>query len=128
MNEAVTDPQPLATEQPLVEMRRMRVSFGGVHAVDNVTVDLHAGEVVGLVGGNGAGKTTLMRVLSGAHPADDGEVFIDGQPVAISNPHTAKALGIETIYQTLALAENIDAAANMFLGRELMTRLRSLDD
>jgi D-xylose transport system ATP-binding protein len=128
MNEAVTDPQPLATEQPLVEMRRMRVSFGGVHAVDNVTVDLHAGEVVGLVGGNGAGKTTLMRVLSGAHPADDGEVFIDGQPVVISNPRAAKALGIETIYQTLALAENIDAAANMFLGRELMTRLRSLDD
>jgi D-xylose transport system ATP-binding protein len=128
MNEAVTDPQPLATEQPLVEMRRMRVSFGGVHAVDNVTVDLHAGEVVGLVGGNGAGKTTLMRVLSGAHPADDGEVFIDGQPVDISNPRAAKALGIETIYQTLALAENIDAAANMFLGRELMTRLRSLDD
>jgi len=129
MSQAVTDPQPLATEQPLlVEMRCMRVSFGGVHAVDNVTVDLRPGEVVGLVGGNGAGKTTLMRVLSGAHPADDGEVLIDGQPVAISNPRAAKALGIETIYQTLALAENIDAAANMFLGRELMTRFGSLDD
>ena len=129
MSQAVTDPQPLATEQPpLVEMRCMRVSFGGVHAVDNVTVDLRPGEVVGLVGGNGAGKTTLMRVLSGAHPADEGEVLIDGQPVAISNPRAAKALGIETIYQTLALAENIDAAANMFLGRELMTRFGSLDD
>ncbi len=129
MNEAVTDPQSPATDQPpLVEMRHMRVSFGGVHAVDNVTVDLRPGEVVGLVGGNGAGKTTLMRVLSGAHPADEGEVLIDGQPIAIANPRAAKALGIETIYQTLALAENIDAAGNMFLGRELMTRFQSLDD
>ncbi|MFI5259217.1 MAG: ATP-binding cassette domain-containing protein [Candidatus Limnocylindrales bacterium] len=129
------DPQPLATPQPLaavqaplVEMRGMRVSFGGVHAVDNVTVDLHAGEVVGLVGGNGAGKTTLMRTLSGAYPPDDGEILIDGRPVAIANPRAAKALGIETIYQTLALAENVDAAANMFLGRELTSRFGSLDD
>jgi D-xylose transport system ATP-binding protein len=129
MSEVVTDTQPLATGQPpLVEMRSMRVSFGGVHAVDNVTVDLHAGEVVGLVGGNGAGKTTLMRALSGAYPQDGGEILIDGRPVAISNPRVAKGLGIETIYQTLALAENVDAAANMFLGRELMTRLGSLDD
>jgi D-xylose transport system ATP-binding protein len=113
---------------PLVEMRDMFVAFGGVHAVQNVTVDLRAGEVVGLVGGNGAGKTTLMRALSGAHPADTGEILIDGQPVAIPNPRAAKALGIETIYQTLALAENVDAAANLFLGRELKTRIGSLDD
>ena len=66
---------------PLVEMRDIKVAFGGVHAVDGVTVDLHAGEVVGLVGGNGAGKSTLMRVLSGAHPADSGEIFIDGKKV-----------------------------------------------
>ena len=104
-------------------MRDIRVAFGGVHAVDGVTVDLHAGEVVGLVGGNGAGKSTLMRVLSGAHPADSGEILIDGQPVSIGNPRDAKALGIETIYQTLALADNVDAAANIFLGRELQTRL-----
>ena len=109
-------------------MRNIRVAFGGVHAVDDVTVDLHAGEVVGLVGGNGAGKSTLMRVLSGAHPADSGEILIDGKPVTISNPRDAKALGIETIYQTLALADNIDAAGNVFLGRELTTRLGSLDD
>ncbi len=113
---------------PLVEMRDIFVSFGGVHAVEGVTVDLHAGEVMGLVGGNGAGKSTLMRVLSGAHPADSGEILLEGQPVTISNPRDAKALGIETIYQTLALADNVDAAANVFLGRELRTRLGSLND
>ena len=116
------------TEAPLVEMRDMSVAFGGVHAVQRVTVDLRAGEVVGLVGGNGAGKTTLMRALSGAHPADSGEILIDGHPVTIPNPRAAKALGIETIYQTLALADNVDAPANMFLGRELKTRTGSLDD
>jgi D-xylose transport system ATP-binding protein len=112
----------------LVEMRNIRVSFGGVHAVDQVSVDLRAGEVVGLVGGNGAGKSTLMRALSGAHPPDDGQILIDGQPVTIANPRDAKALGIETIYQTLALADNIDAPGNMFLGRELVSRDGSLDD
>jgi len=118
----------MSTQPPLVEMRDIRVSFGGVHAVDNVTVDLRAGEVVGLVGGNGAGKSTLMRVLSGAHPADAGQILVNGQPVVIANPRDAKALGVETIYQTLALADNIDAPGNMFLGRELTTRDGSLDD
>jgi D-xylose transport system ATP-binding protein len=112
----------------LVEMRKIRVSFGGVVAVDDVTVDLHKGEVVGLVGGNGAGKSTLMRCLSGAHPPDSGEILIDGKPVVIANPRDAKALGIETIYQALALADNIDAPGNMFLGRELLSRDGSLDD
>lgn len=121
-------PAPAVASVPLVEMRHIRVSFGGVHAVDDVSVDLHPGEVVGLVGGNGAGKSTLIRVLSGAHQADSGEVLINGQPVTITNPHDAKALGIETIYQTLALADNIDAAGNMFIGRELVTRFGSLDD
>jgi D-xylose transport system ATP-binding protein len=115
-------------EVPLVQMRDIRVSFGGVHAVDGVSVDLHAGEVVALVGGNGAGKSTLMRVLSGAHPADEGEILIDGQAVSIGNPRDARALGIETIYQTLALADNVDAAANVFLGREILTRTGALDD
>jgi D-xylose transport system ATP-binding protein len=117
-----------ATRVPLVEMRNIRIAFGGVHAVDNVSVDLHPGEVIGLVGGNGAGKSTLIRALSGAHPADSGQILINGSPVTIGNPRDAKAYGIETIYQTLALADNVDAAANMFLGRELTTRFGSLDD
>ena len=117
-----------AKRVPLVEMRDMRISFGGVHAVDGVTVDLYPGEVVGLVGGNGAGKSTLIRALSGARPADAGEIRINGELVSINNPRDAKGYGIETIYQTLALADNVDAASNMFLGRELTTRFGSLDD
>ena len=125
-----TDPvaRPSDERVPLVEMRDIYVAFGGVHAVEGVTVDLHPGEVVGLVGGNGAGKSTLIRTLSGAHPADSGEILINGEPVSIKNPRDAKALGIETIYQTLALADNIDAAGNVFLGRELRSRIGSLDD
>jgi D-xylose transport system ATP-binding protein len=113
---------------PLVELRNMSVSFGGVHAVNDVTLDLYPGEIVGLVGGNGAGKSTLIKTLSGAQKPDSGEIFIDGKPVAIHSPMDAKHLGVETIYQTLALADNIDAPANVFLGRELMTPVRTLDD
>jgi D-xylose transport system ATP-binding protein len=123
-----SQPEPVPSAPPLVEMRDIQVSFGGVHAVDGVSVDLFAGEVVGLVGGNGAGKSTLIRTLSGAHPADSGQIFINGGAVEIKNPRDAKAYGIETIYQTLALADNVDAAANVFLGRELRSRLGSLDD
>jgi D-xylose transport system ATP-binding protein len=109
-------------------MRNIDVAFGGVHAVRDVTIDLFAGEVLGLVGGNGAGKSTLMRVLSGAHPADAGEILVDGEVVVIKNPRDAKAFNIETIYQTLALADNIDAPGNLFLGRELLTRWGTLDE
>jgi D-xylose transport system ATP-binding protein len=115
------------TAPPLVELRDIRVAFGGVHAVDGVTVDLYPGEVVGLVGGNGAGKTTLIRTLSGAHKADSGEILINEEPVTIDTPRDAKELGIETIYQTLALADNIDAPGNVFLGREVTTRFGNLD-
>jgi D-xylose transport system ATP-binding protein len=118
----------VAARTPLVEMRDVSVAFGGVHAVRDVTIDLNAGEVIGLVGGNGAGKSTLMRVLSGAHPADSGDIRINGDVVAIRNPRDAKALNIETIYQTLALADNIDAPGNLFLGRELTTGIGSLND
>jgi D-xylose transport system ATP-binding protein len=116
------------TRTPLVEMRDIRVAFGGVHAVDGVTIDLFPGEVVALVGGNGAGKTTLIKTLSGAHRCDSGQIFISGEPVSIDTPRDAKDYNIETIYQTLALAENIDAPSNMFLGRELKTRFGTLDD
>jgi D-xylose transport system ATP-binding protein len=114
--------------EPIVEMHNIRVSFGGVHAVDGVTIDLHPGEVVGLVGGNGAGKSTLMKVLSGAQRPDSGEIRVKGQPASISNPRDAKQLGIETIYQTLALADNLDAPGNLFLGRELTTPIGQIDD
>jgi D-xylose transport system ATP-binding protein len=113
---------------PLCALQNIRVSFGGLHAVDGVSVDLNAGEVVAVVGGNGAGKSTLMHTLSGAHPADEGDILINGQKVVIHNPRDARAFGVEVIYQKLALADNIDAAGNVFLGRELTTRNRSLDD
>jgi D-xylose transport system ATP-binding protein len=109
-------------------MQNMSVSFGGVHAVEDVSIELYPGEVLGLVGGNGAGKSTLVKTLSGAQRPDSGQIVIDGQPVTIENPRDAKAYGVETIYQTLALAENIDAPGNMFLGRELTTGLGNLDD
>ncbi len=116
------------TTTPLVELRDIRVAFGGVHAVDGVTIDLFPGEVVALVGGNGAGKTTLIKTLSGAHKADSGQVFVDGRAVTINNPRDARQYGIETIYQTLALADNIDAPSNIFLGREIRTKVGTLDD
>jgi D-xylose transport system ATP-binding protein len=118
----------VAERTPLVEMRDIDVAFGGVHAVRDLTIDLFSGEVVGLVGGNGAGKSTLMRALSGARPPDSGEIRVDGKKVTIANPRDAKALQIETIYQTLALADNIDAPGNLFLGRELTSLLGMLDD
>jgi D-xylose transport system ATP-binding protein len=118
----------VAEATPLVQMKNINIAFGGLHAVRDVSVDLYPGELIGLVGHNGAGKSTLMRALAGAHPADSGEILINGQPVTIKNPRDAKRYNIETIYQTLALAENIDAPGNMFLGRELTTRLGNLDD
>ncbi len=104
---------------PLVELRDMSISFGGIKAVDHVSIDLFPGEVVGLLGHNGAGKSTLIKCLSGAYKADHGEIRIDGQRVEIANPRDARHLNIETIYQTLALADNLDAASNLFLGREI---------
>ncbi len=126
--DTLTGEAPPSAAPPLVELDNIRVSFGGIHAVDGVSIDLHAGEVVGLVGGNGAGKSTLMHTLSGAHPADSGEIRVDGQPVLIHNPRESRRYGIEVIYQKLALADNIDAAGNVFLGRELRTRTGALDD
>lgn len=113
---------------PLVELRNISVSFGGIKAVDDVTVDLYPGEVVGLLGHNGAGKSTLIKVLSGAYRRDGGTILINGEEAQINNPRDAKTYGIETIYQALALADNVDAASNLFLGRELMTKWGTLDD
>jgi D-xylose transport system ATP-binding protein len=116
------------TGAPLVEMRDISISFGGIHAVDGASLNLFPGEVVALLGHNGAGKSTLIKILSGAYRRDGGEIRVRGEAAAIGNPRDAKAHGIETIYQTLALADNVDAAANLFLGREKLTAWGTLDD
>ncbi|MCB8819514.1 ATP-binding cassette domain-containing protein [Microvirga rosea] len=119
---------PNTDTAPLVEMRNISIAFGGIKAVDGVSVDLRPGEVVGLLGHNGAGKSTLIKILSGAYRPDAGEIYVNGQHADIGSPRDAKRYGIETIYQTLALADNIDAAGNIFLGREVLTPYGTLDD
>src|SRR5262245_47096138 len=118
----------MADAGPLVEMRDIRKAFGGVHAVEGVSINLYAGEVVAVLGHNGAGKSTLMKMLAGAYPIDSGEIHVQGQSARIHQPADAQRLGIETIYQTLALADNLDAVENLFLGREKLTPWRTLDD
>lgn len=113
---------------PIVEMKEIYKRFGGIHAVEDMSLDLYPGEVVGLLGHNGAGKSTFVKVLSGAYTLDSGEIRVDGKPVSINSPIDAKDLGIETIYQTLALADNLDTAANIFFGREIMTPWGALDE
>ncbi|MBU1307229.1 MAG: ATP-binding cassette domain-containing protein [Alphaproteobacteria bacterium] len=118
----------LDARTPLVEMTDISISFGGIRAVDHASIDLFPGEVVGLLGHNGAGKSTLIKILSGAYKRDAGSIRINGQDATINNPRDAKGYGIETIYQQLAVADNVDAAANLFLGREITTPLGTLDD
>ncbi len=113
---------------PLVQMKDIAISFGGIRAVDHVNLDLYAGEVVGLLGHNGAGKSTLIKILSGAYQKDSGDIFINGELANINSPIDARHYNIETIYQTLALADNLDAASNLFLGRELINALGFVDD
>jgi D-xylose transport system ATP-binding protein len=109
----------VTTEAPLVEMTHISKSYGGVRAVDDVSITLSCGESLGILGHNGAGKSTLIKILSGAVDRDTGEILMDGKPVKISSPRDARDHGIETIYQNLALADNLDAVGNLFLGREL---------
>ncbi|PLS20375.1 ATP-binding cassette domain-containing protein [Neptunicoccus cionae] len=116
------------TQKPLVELRDISISFGGIRAVDHVSLDLYPGEVVGLLGHNGAGKSTLIKILSGAYQRDGGEIWIDGKKAEISSPRDARDYNIETIYQTLALADNLDAPSNLFLGRELTNSIGFVDD
>jgi D-xylose transport system ATP-binding protein len=118
----------MATNAPIVELKDIRKAFGGIHAVDGVNLNLYSGEVVAVLGHNGAGKSTLMKMLAGAYPIDSGEIIVNGKKENIRTPAEAQGLGIETIYQTLALADNLDAVANLFLGREKMTPWRTLDD
>lgn len=113
---------------PLVEIKDLSIAFGGIKAVDQASVDLFPGEVVAILGHNGAGKSTLIKVLSGAYKRDGGQIFVNGEEAEINNPRDAKKYGIETIYQTLAVADNVDAAANLYLGREILTSYGTLDD
>jgi ABC-type sugar transport system ATPase subunit len=108
---------------PLIEMRGISRSFGGVAALRDVDLEIHRNEVVALLGDNGAGKSTLIKILAGALSADQGEIRLDGRVVAIDSPRSAKDLGIETVYQDLALCDNLDVPTNLFLGRELMRPL-----
>ncbi len=109
--------------EPMLVVHEATKTFGGVHALDSVSMTLDAGEVVALAGDNGAGKSTLIKIISGVHRPDSGSVSFCGQQVQFGSPREARDAGIETIYQDLSLAENLDVPANIFLGREPMHRL-----
>jgi ABC-type sugar transport system, ATPase component len=109
---------PYGNEVPLIEMRGITKSFGAIQALRGADLKLMRNEVLGLVGDNAAGKSTLMKTLTGVHHPDSGEIFFEGNPVAFESPRASRALGIEMIYQNLALAPNLDVVANVFLGRE----------
>lgn len=115
--------KPATEKTPVVEMRNIKKSFGAVQALRGVDLALHHNEVLGLVGDNAAGKSTLMKILSGAYMPDEGEIFLDGKKAHLKNPMDARHHGIEMVYQDYALANNLDVAANVFLGREVV-RLR----
>jgi len=106
--------------EPILEARKIVKSFGNVRALTGANFTAYAGEVVALVGDNGAGKSTLVKTLVGVHPPDSGEIVFEGRPVEIHTPQQAREIGMETVYQDLALAAEIDPAANMFLGREIL--------
>jgi ABC-type sugar transport system ATPase subunit len=110
----------MADVQPILQVKDLYKRFGGLVAVDHVSLEIHPGEVIGLLGDNGAGKSTLVKMISGVYKPDGGQILLDGEAVSFSTPLEARRLGIETIYQDLALCENLDASANIFLGRERM--------
>ena len=120
------DPTP--SKLPLLELRGVSKSFGAVQALTDVDLTVPAGLVTALVGDNGAGKSTLIKCIGGIHPFDRGQIFFDGKEVSIHSPKDSAHLGIEIVYQDLALCDNLDSVQNMFLGRELRNRLRLLDE
>jgi D-xylose transport system ATP-binding protein len=117
-----------ADDTPLLELRGVSKSFGPVQALTSVDFRAYPGEVMALVGDNGAGKSTLIKSIAGIYSADEGEFLFEGRPVTIHGPKDAAALGIEVVYQDLALCDNLDIVQNMYLGRELVDRLRRLDE
>jgi D-xylose transport system ATP-binding protein len=122
-----TEPKPVDVEQPILSLRGIEKSFGAVHVLKGVDFDVRPGQVTALVGDNGAGKSTLIKGIAGIYGFDDGEYFFEGEPVTVHNPRDANDLGIEVVYQDLALCDNLDVVHNMFLGREL-THSRLLDE
>jgi D-xylose transport system ATP-binding protein len=108
-----------SSSQPLLALKGFSKSFGPVDALKDVDFEVHRGEVVGLVGDNGAGKSTLIKAIAGVQPADTGEAYFEGEPVRLNTPQAANGLGIATVYQDLALCENLDVVANLYLGHEL---------
>ncbi|MCU7822454.1 ATP-binding cassette domain-containing protein [Kitasatospora sp. DSM 101779] len=115
------------TGAPVLALRGVSKRFGAVQALTDVHLEVHAGEVVALVGDNGAGKSTLVKTIAGVHPIDEGAIEWEGSKVAINRPHDAQALGVATVYQDLALCDNLDVVGNLFLGRELR-RFGALDE
>jgi len=113
---------------PALELRHVSKSFGSVQALSDVDFEVHDGEVMALVGDNGAGKSTLIKSVAGIHPFDGGEIYFDGKRVSIHNPGDAVSLGIEVVYQDLALCDNLDVVQNMYLGREAHDRLYRLNE
>jgi D-xylose transport system ATP-binding protein len=114
-------PDQAASTRPLLELKGVSKSFGAVRALTDVDFEVHAGEVVALVGDNGAGKSTLVKAISGIQPGDSYEAKFDGEPVTLSSPQDGTRLGIATVYQDLALADNLDIVENIFLGHELLS-------
>jgi len=108
----------MSTQTPVLALKGVSKSFGAVQALEDVNFEVNSGEVVALVGDNGAGKSTLVKSIAGIHPVDSGEILFDGQPVKISGPTDAVSLGIATVYQDLALCDNLDVVQNLFLGQE----------
>ncbi|WP_280717816.1 ATP-binding cassette domain-containing protein [Kitasatospora sp. MAP5-34] len=107
------------TSAPVLALRGVSKRFGAVQALTDVDLEVHAGEVVALVGDNGAGKSTLVKTIAGVHPIDEGVIEWEGKPVSINRPHDAATLGVATVYQDLALCDNLDVVGNLYLGREL---------
>ncbi len=107
------------SDTPLLEIRDLTKTFGSVQALTDVDFEVRSGEVMALVGDNGAGKSTLIKCIAGIHGYDSGEIFFDGKPVTIHGPKDAVKLGIEVVYQDLALCDNLDVVQNMYLGREI---------
>jgi D-xylose transport system ATP-binding protein len=116
------------SDTPVLELRGVSKAFGAVQALYEVDFHVSAGEVMALVGDNGAGKSTLIKCIAGIHPIDSGQILFDGEPVSIHGPKDAARLGIEVVYQDLALCDNLDVVQNMYLGREDVDGLHRLDE